>query len=161
MAEKITFTSVQLRKFSRDSSGGKAEFSSSLTSSIIKKMDWVEMPECLTGGSLEGELNAINLELEPKDEGLKRHKIQLDIATVNKFHTVRLELEDSKGKGHRTELRFKVKFTDIKGAAKLEAYMLTCGKSTLVVSYEKQAQQADLPGVELKDDGQQEINGIQ
>lgn len=161
MAEKITFTAVQLRKFSRDSSGGKAEFSSSLTASIIKKMDWVEMPECLTGGKLEGELNAISLDLEPKDEALRRHKIQLDISAVNKFNTVRLELEDSRGKGHRTELRFKVKFTDVKGAGKLEAYMLTCGKSTLVVSYEKQAQQADLPGVELKDDGQEPLSGIQ
>ncbi len=160
MSEKLTFTGVELLGFSRDSEGGKAKFSSSLTSAVIKKMGWGEIPEFVTGTSLEGELAAISVELVPKEQELQRHQIQLDTRQVSKFLTVRLELEEKKGKGHRTELRFTVTFQDPKGARKLEEYMLTCRKSTLIVSYEKQAQQADLPGVELKDDGQQEINGI-
>lgn len=161
MSEKLTFTGVELLGFSRDSEGGKAKFSSSLTSSVIKKMGWGEIPEFVTGTSLEGELAAGSVELVPKEQELQRHQIQLDTRQVSKFNTVRLELEGKQCKGHRTELRFIVLFQDTKGARKLEEYMLTCKKSTLVVSYEKQAQQADLPGVELKDDGQQEINGIQ
>lgn len=161
MADKITFSGVQLLGFSRDLHGGKATFSATFGSSVTTKMGWTEIPECLTGGSLEGELSATSLELVPKDAELKRHQIQLDITRVSKFLTVRLELEGKSGKGHRTELRFTAYFADPKGARKLEEYMLTCDKSTLVVSYEKQAQQADLPGVELKQDDQEPLSGIQ
>lgn len=161
LSEKITFSGVQLLGFSRDSHGGKATFSSTFGSSVMSKMGWIEIPECLTGGSLEGELAATSLELVPKEAELKRHQMQLDITRVSKFLTVRLELEGKQGKGHRTELRFTAYFADPKGARKLEEYMLTCSKSSLVVSYEKQAQQADLPGVEVRDDGQQDISGIQ
>ncbi len=137
MSEKLTFTGVELLGFSRDSEGGKAKFSSSLTSAIIKKMGWGEIPEFLTGGSLEGELAALSVELIPKEQELQRHHIQLETRQVSKFLTVRLELEGKSGKGHRTELRFTVLFQDTKGARKLEEYMLTCKKSTMVVNYEK------------------------
>ena len=162
MSEKLTFTGVELLGLSRDSEGGKAKFSSSLTSAVIKKMGWGEIPEFVTGTSLEGELAATSVELVPKEQELQRHQIQLETRQVSKFLTVRLELDGKSGKGHRTQLRFTVSFADPKGARKLEEYMLTCAKSTLVVSYEKQAQQADLPGVEVKPpDNQEPIPGIQ
>ena len=161
MPDKITFTSVQLLGFSRDADGGVAKFSATLGAPVMRALDWSEMPECLTGGKLEGELAASSLQLTPNDEALKRNAIQLETSKVGKFEVVRLELETSKGKGHRKELRFQASFSDIKGARKLEEYILTAGKSTAVVSYTKQAQQADLPGVEVRDDAQGTIDQVQ
>ena len=81
--------------------------------------------------------------------------MQIKTQKIGKFETVRLEIEGTKsGKGHRTELRLTVWYTDAKGARLLEEYIQTAGKSSLSVSYEKQAQQADLPGVEKDDDAQ-------
>lgn len=148
MPEKLTFTSVELDSFGRSKTGVSAKFACSLNSAVINKMGWSEIPECMTGSDLEGEITAISLELVPDEGMLKKHAISLDLAQISKFKTVRLELEGKKGKGHRTELRFTVTSMDVKGARKLEEYILTAGKSKLIVSYEKQAKQEDLPGVD-------------
>lgn len=153
MPEKLTITSVQLESFTRSNTGLVAKFSSSLNSQIIAKMGWSEIPECMTGTDLEGELAAISLQLIPNEGILKSHMVDLDLSLVRKFKTVRKEMEGKRGQGHRTELRFKVKTMDPKAAMKLEAYMLTAGKSKLVVSYEKQAVQTDLPGSAERDTG--------
>lgn len=162
MAEKLTFTNVQLLGFSRSPKSGKAKFSSSLTSGVIKKLEWGEIQEFVTGANLDGELAATSIELLPKESELQRHQIQLDTSRVYKFQSVRLELDNSKGKGHKTELRFTVAFADPKGARKLEEYSQTCGKSSLIVSYEKQAVQESLiPDVQASDEQRQaamEIN---
>lgn len=157
MASKISFTGAQLLSFGRDGKGGKAHFSSSLTSSVIKAMEWGEIPEFVTGTSLEGELAATELTIEPKDAELKKHAIALELRQVSKFQTVRLELEGKNGKGFRTELRFTASFGDLKGCRKLEEYMVTVGgKSTVMVSYEKQAVQESLiPDVEASDEERQ------
>ncbi len=161
MAEKLTFTSVELDKFGRSKTGVVAKFTSSLNSQVIGKMGWSEIPECMTGADLEGEIVCISLELIPDEGLLKKHAIQLELAQITSFKTVRLELEGKKGKGHRTELRFAVTSMDVKGARKLEEYMLTAGKSKLVVSYEKQAKQEDLPGTERDTGCVQCNNGIE
>ena len=157
MSEKLTITSVTLLTFKRDLKGGGADFSSSITQAVRKIMGWTEIPECYSGGSLDGDLAATVITLTPNDEALKRHAIDLDTTKVHKFEVVRLELEGKKGKGFRFELRFHVKFSDVKGCRKLEEYMLTAGKSTMVVSYEKQAVQADLPGTEVAADAQGDL----
>lgn len=141
--------------FTRKASGGKATFSSSLNSAVINKMGWAEVPEAITGASLEGDLAASSLVLTPKDKELARHETQIEISRIAKFETVRLELEGKSGKGHRTELRFTAYFADPVACKKLEAYLLTCGKSTVTVSYTKQAEQDSLPGVEVTATDQQ------
>lgn len=106
-------------------------------------MDWPEeVPAMLTGANLEGDLHATSCDLIPSEGALKKHAVDLEINRVTKFEAVRLELEGKKGKGYRTELRFKVHFTDKAGARKLEQYMLTIGegKGSLTVSYTKQTE---------------------
>ena len=152
MADRLTFPMAELLSFKRTPDGGTAQFSSSITKAVASAMEWADIPECFTGGDLEGELAASTVELTPKDESLKRFAISLDTKLVYKFETVRRELEGKQGKGHRTELRFKVDFTDIKGARKLEEFMLTAGKCSVTVSYQKQARQGDLPGTEPRGD---------
>lgn len=158
--EKLTFPTVTLLSFSRKPTGGKAVFSGSVTTAVARAMEWTDIPECATSAALDGELSATQVELVPKDEALRRHAIILDTSKVAKFELVRREIEGKKGKGHRQELQFSVWFPDVKGARKLEEYMLTCGKSTLSVSYQKQAQQADLPGAAVKEDLQESL-GVQ
>jgi hypothetical protein len=155
MAEKVTFTSVQLLGFQRNADGGTANFSSSLTENVMRTLGWSAVPECMVKASPEGELDATVIDLKPNDKALSRHAITLDVKSINRFNVVRLELEQSRGKGHRMELRFTVHFTDVAGARKLEEYIQTCGKSSLAVSYTKRAVQEDLPGVEATEEQRQ------
>lgn len=138
MPDKISFTSARLLSFSRKPTGGVAKFAASWNENVAKAMKWTDIPECMTGASLEGELMAETCELKPTQAEMKKHAIELKINRVADFKTVRLELEKTKGKGHRTELRFDVTFTDMAGAKKLEQYIQTMGddgKGTLSVSY--------------------------
>ncbi len=138
MADRISFTSARLLSFSRKPTGGVAKFAASWNQKVADAMKWVDPPECLTGASLEGDLAAELCELIPTESGMKKHALELKIQRVHDFKTVRLELEGKKGKGHRTELRFDVAFTDTAGAKKLEQYIQTMGddcKGTLSVSY--------------------------
>jgi len=144
MADKITFTNVQLLSFGRKPEGGSAKFSAASSDKVSEAMGWQDIPECLTGGKLEGELRATSATLSPNEKELRKHETELDISRVSGFETVRLELERSKGKGHRTELRFSISFSDPNGARKLEQYITSCGKSRLIVSYTKQAEQEEM-----------------
>lgn len=144
---KLTFTSVELDKLGRNKDGAWATFSATLNQAVLEKMEWTEAPECFTGGKLEGEIACISLELIPNESD--RKGIELELARLVRFETKRKELKESRGKGHRTELWFKVICQDMKGAGKLENYkMSNVGKSKLIVSFEKTAKQEDLPGAE-------------
>lgn len=136
----ITFTSARLESFTRTPKGGKAIFASSWNQKAATAMGWQELPDSVSGASLDGELSASSLSLTPSDSEMKRHAIDLDITQVHKFEAVRLEAEGKKGKGHRTEIRFHVIFADVAGCKKLEQYMQTigAGKGTCTVSYTKQ-----------------------
>jgi hypothetical protein len=148
MADRLQFPTAELLKFSRKKEGGTAQFSSSITKAVMQTMEWTEIPDCATGCTLDGELAASNLTLTPKDEALKRFACDLDVNLVNSFVTVRRELEGKQGKGHRTELRFIAHFQDIEGARKLEEFLMTANKCSVTISYQKQAKQVYLPGVE-------------
>src|ERR1051325_67888 len=145
MPDKVTFLSAQLLSFKRKPEGGSAQFSCSLSRPMCNAMGWAaDIPEFVAGGKLDGDLAAHNLYLTPKDKELARHAMELEISRVHKFKSIRLELENSRGQGHRTEIRFQVDFADVKGARKLEEYILTCGKSTATVTYPRQAVQEPL-----------------
>ena len=150
MADKITFSSATLLGFSRNGKGGKAHFSSSLTQEIQRALAWSEIPDCATGATLEGDLHATTAELVPNEAALKKHSLELDVARCHKFEVIRLELGWKKGKGYRNELRFDFVFHDVRGARKLEEYILTVGegKSKLTVSYVKQEV---LPGAQSEE----------
>jgi hypothetical protein len=138
--ESITFPSAVLLSFSRKPKGGVAHFSSSLTKDVLNKMQWADIPDCMKGAKLDGDFTARTLVLTPQQDELKKHTLELDIDTVGKFETVRLELESSKGKGSRAELRFEVGFSAKDTAALLESFMCTIGeaKGKCTVSYMKQ-----------------------
>jgi len=161
MPDKVTFLSAQLLSFKRKPEGGSAQFSCSLSRPMCSAMGWAaDIPEFVAGGKLDGALAAHNLYLTPKDKELARYAIELEISRVHKFKSIRLELENSRGQGHRTEIRFQVEFADVKGARKLEEYILTCGKSTATVTYTRQAVQEPLEAIggqgALPDDGDDE-----
>lgn len=140
MAQKITFTSVVLDSFSRKRDTGVAQFSASWNTEVAKALGWEEIPEFLSGASLDGDLAANALELVPKDKELKKHAVTLDVTRVTKFEAVRREIEGKRDKGHRTEIHFKVYFVAAGACQELERYMLTIGegKGSLTVSYAKQ-----------------------
>ena len=150
---KVTFTSAVLVDFGRNNKGGHANFVCPLTRSVIKAMSWEDMPECVNGGNLTGDLAARNISVIPVEDANSRHAIDLETQRVHKFKVVRLELEGQKGKGTRIEVRFRVEFSDAKGCRKLEEYNMVANKSTIKVEYTPAAVQEELPGTDTQTDG--------
>lgn len=157
MADKIVFTSAVLRSFGRDGKAGTAKFSASLTDQVMKALQVTEVPECLTGATIDADLHATAFELIPSEKELARHGFELDISRANGFTVVRREIEGKRGKGHRQELHFTVKFADKNGCRKLEQYMTTIGeaKGRLSISYTKQEVIPD--GVEATEEQRQAV----
>ena len=145
MAEKIVFTGATLQSFTRKSTGGSIKFTAAFTDQVARAMSWADVPECLTGATLDGDLHAQTLILSPNEKELRKHECEIEVSRVFRFQTVRMELEGKRGKGHRTELHFTALFSDPNGARKLEQYIISCGKSRVTVSYTKAAEQPELP----------------
>ena len=157
MADKIVFTSAVLRSFGRDGKAGTAKFSASLTDQVMKALQVTEVPECLTGATIDADLHATAFELVPSEKELAKHGFDLDISRAHGFNVVRREIEGKRGKGHRQELHFVVTFADKNGCRKLEQYMTTIGeaKGRLSISYTKQEVLGD--GVEATDEQRQAV----
>lgn len=142
---KVNFTSAVLVDFGRNDKGGHANFVCPLTKTVIRAMCWEEMPECVSGGNLTGDLAARNVSITPVEQANARHAIDLETQRVHKFKVVRLELEGQKGKGSRLEVRFRVDFSDIEGCRKLEEYKMVANKSSLRIEYTPAAVQEEMP----------------
>lgn len=143
----ITFQSAILNSISRKGKEGSASFTTSLSQAVCKALEWDgNIPDCLASAKPEGELMASSVELAPDQKDLSKHAVSLGVSHIKGFEIVRRELESSRGKGHRLELRFNVKFSDDDGCGRLERYMLTIGegKGKLAISYQKKAQQESL-----------------
>lgn len=147
MSDQITFTGVVLKSFSRDKNGGKAVFHANFTEPVSKAMGWGGFTKGQTDVTLEGSLASASLTLQPKDGELAAWLVEFKATAIKGFEALRLELEGHKGKGHRYELRFVVQFVDPTACRFLEEFITSAGeaKSTLKVTYTKQAEQSDLP----------------
>lgn len=158
MPSKVTFTSAELLKFSKDRKGVKATFEFPLNQKSSSAMGWGDLAEFQHGSDLDGDLAASIIEMIPNEEGNKRHRMQLDVQRINKFVGTRRELEGKKSKGTRWTVQCVAIITDMNGCKKMESYMASCAKSEMRISYEKQPEQTDLPGVEV--DNNQESLGV-
>ena len=101
---KIVFTGVVLRSVQRDSTSGKLHFSAELTAAVSKAFDWGALPDTAIGCKMDGELSGGSLVLTPKEMGLRPSELACDFATLGHFEVLRLETENSRGKGHRSEV---------------------------------------------------------
>ena len=146
MSDHVHFTGVALKSFSRNKNGGNAIFHANFTAKASEVMGWGGMAAGQTSVKLEGVLAAANVALQPKDGALAKWRIEFQATAVKAFEATRLELEGKKGKGHRYELRFHVEFVDVTACRYLEEFITNAGeaKSTLDVSYTKQAEQQPL-----------------
>ena len=145
MSDTITFSGVALKSFSRNLTSGTAKFSANYpTKRICDEMGWDGMSVGTISAKMKGELHASAMTLEPKEDGLRKHRVKLDVTGMYDFQSFRLELEGHRGKGQRLELRFSVDFVDTSACKQLEQFIVTCGeaKCSLTVSYVKQAELA-------------------
>lgn len=145
MSDTLNFTGVQLKGFARNAKEGKATFAANYPSKkICDEMGWGGMPAGATSAKLSGELHASHIVLEPKEDGLTKHRVKLDVTGMSDFQGFRFELEGHKGKGFRLEMRFHIGFVAADACRDLERFIMTCGeaKCTLTVSYVKQAELA-------------------
>jgi hypothetical protein len=151
MSDTLVFSGVSLKGFARTAKAGHAAFASSYpTKKICDEMGWGGMPEGVLSQKMEGELHASHMVLEPKEDGLKKHRVKMDVTGITGFQGFRLETEGSRGKGHRLEMRFNVGFVAAEACKDLERFLMTCGeaKCSLTVSYVKQSEMALTEGQE-------------
>ena len=113
-------------------------------------MGWGEMADYEKKVTLKGDLAATSLELTPADEALKRHRLQVKVQRISGFVATQQEIEGSRGKGTRWLVNCEVAVGDENGCQRLESYMQAVPKGEAVISYEKQPEQADIPGTEIK-----------
>ena len=159
MSNKITFQNAVLLKFSRSTKGTEADFRDDFTTRVITAMDWSDMPDCVSGSSLEGELDQAICTLTAKDVELSKMGFELDRAKVHAFNVVKREIEGKRDKGTRLELRFRLLTLDDNACQKLEAWFTSAegAKGKLEVSYTPQAKQEHLPGTDAADSDQAEL----
>jgi len=153
---QLEFKKVVLIDFSRKTAGGSAKFSASLSASIKNALSWEDMPDWQKSAQPTGKLLASQIDLEPKSGIAIGKSITLETTLIDNFEIVRTEVKGKsakKTKATKTELTFKVHFNDNNGCRKLEQYMLTANvDSSMVVVYEKEPEQQELPGTEGKDE---------
>lgn len=151
---QLNFTKVLLLSFSRKATMGTAKFSAALSAPVKNALGWGEVPDWQKSSNPVGKLAASQIALDPRDPTLQKHSVILDgVTSVDGFEIIRTEATGKtakKTKSFKTELLFAVHFTDPAGAKKLEQYMQTAnaGDSSMVVTYEKEPEQGELPGTE-------------
>jgi|HubBroStandDraft_6_1064221.scaffolds.fasta_scaffold246976_2 hypothetical protein len=150
MPQNVTLASCVLIEFGRSQKGAYAKLQCSLTKSLIKSLAWGDFADYEKKVTLKGDLAATSLELTPSDEALKRHRVQVKIQRVNNFVATQQEIEGSRGKGTRWLVTCDVEISDENGCRLLESYMHAVPKAEAKISYEKQPEQADIPGTEIK-----------
>jgi hypothetical protein len=143
---KVTFTSVEIVHIKRTPSKAELRIEFPLTKSASSDMEWGELQDFEDSANLRGDLSASLIQLLPDDKQLRKNGVDLDVSRVHKFVATRQQIEGKRGKGTCWRVQADIVVTDITGMGKLEAYMLTAGKSEMRVSYEKAAVQPDLPG---------------
>lgn len=163
MSQKISFTKAVIVSVFRTATGGVAKISCSPTKSVGEAMGWGDPPEWQKGANLIGELKSSVVEFKPNHSDLEKFAFDLKpTQAVYAFHTARIQVKKGKGaktsKTYRTELNFSIDFTDPEGAGFCEKYQLSVGESTIRVTFEEEATQDTLPGVE--DDKQGRLEGM-
>lgn len=161
MPQKVKFTGAQLKSFGRSiKKGGFAKVEFPLTLAVAADMGWGELREFESSVNLDGDLAASTIDLIPKEPENKKHAVQLGVGRLSGFTATRREIEGKRGKGTRWTVQFDIGFQDGRGCAQLEAFMLTCDKMMVSVSYEKRAVQEELPGTQ-PDDKQETLEAVE
>jgi hypothetical protein len=170
MGKRLIARNTLLRSVSRTpKTGGKAKFTFPLTPKIARGLGWPELPDGTKGWSPEdSELSATLIELKPNNEELKAVSCVIDCQHMGDFQIIckaKKKGKDSvKGSEKITEVMCTVTFGDPLGCAKLEAYMLSAARSEMLVVYNPQPLQDELPGTRVGltgPDSQLPLDGVQ
>lgn len=155
----VNFSSAVLISSSRTKTTTTLLFSAELTKSVAKAMEWgeQELPDKASGIKMDGKLAGGTFSLAPRQgaqgvlDGIAPAELECGLGSCGHFQIVRREIEQSRGKGFRRELRFKVTSSDVDASAKAEAWLTTIGetKGTLKLNYAAKATSAG-------DDGEEE-----
>jgi hypothetical protein len=83
MSDTITFQGVILKSFRRSLSAGVAKFAANYpTKRVCDEMGWDGMSVGTVSAKMKGELHASHMVLEPKEDGLKKHRVKMDVTGV-------------------------------------------------------------------------------
>ncbi len=165
MSKTVQFSKAVIPSFTRSTTGGTAKVVASFTKPPCEAMEWGEPSDWGKSCNLVGELKSSIVDLEPYDSDLAKFRFELRPApAVYGFSLLRVQVKKgktaNKNPTFRTELHFSIDFTDPKGAEFLERYILSVGESRITVTYEPEAKQGELPGVEAKEPAQGKLEEL-
>ena len=128
---------------------------SAWTDTVCDQMGWMKEPQGFGNGSLEGNLSAVNMILEPNSKNLKDYRFDLKVNSVGSFkHKAKTEDDEIT----KRELEFTVTTVDPDAPAVLALYLEKCGpgddagqaRIVFVSDEEEEAKQTTIPGVEVE-----------
>ncbi|TAK97799.1 MAG: hypothetical protein EPO08_20765 [Rhodospirillaceae bacterium] len=125
----VMFSGTRLLEVRRNTKRGTLVFSADLTPSVAKVMGWTELPDKCIGSKMAGAINAASLIFAPKQKDLfGAGEFRAECQTLAHFQIVRLEIEQSRGKGFRHEIRFSGTFHAEGVAALAESWLISVGE---------------------------------
>lgn len=150
MPQKVQFAKVSILGFSRKLESGTLKLSCLGFKSAQKSLEWPDLADGFQSGTVCEKLAASLVELMPaKTLDSKAHSIELKVSAVRDFEFLRVQVKKGKQANKqpqfRLELHFSVDFTDQTGAMKLEAGMQSADDWACRITYEKQAEQEEIP----------------
>jgi hypothetical protein len=160
MPLKLTFSKVVVQSFTRKPASGTVKISCAPSKAVAKAMGWGEVPDWQKSSAPAGKLDASIVEFVPSKSEVGKFAFEFKgSATVRDFQFIRVQVKKgktaAKAPTFRTELHCAIDFTDANGGKHLEAYMQSVDESSIRVTYEKEPEQDELPGVETTDEQRQ------
>ena len=136
----------------------RIHMSAEFSEPVRKEMEWEDPGDSIKSAKLNGQLMAQNFILTPGDKNLKQHELQIMISDVTDFQVVALNDDDGEPAGR--QLRFVVRSPGDGVEALVGQYIRRVGRheGALKISYEPQAVQTKLPGVDTGDQEPVEAN---
>ena len=152
--KKLKAINALLVETKRNKKGGFAKIKFQLTAAVTKALDWPDMPEGTAEWTPDVDtLQARTLELTPNDITQKAHAVTMDITSIGDFMIQRKKKKSGKNsvKADKviTEVVCNVKFSAETGCAMLEQYILSAGRSEMLLVYEPAPVQGELEGTRV------------
>ncbi len=154
MSKRLKIVNALVSSMGRKKNVGSVKIKFQLTQAVTDALDWPQMPEGTAEWVPEvDELQASMIELTPNNPELKAVACSIDTSTIGDFMVQRKKKKAGKNsvKADKTitEVICTVRFADPLGCAKLEQYMQSAARSEMLVVYEPQPTQDELPGTRV------------
>lgn len=156
----VSFTGVELKKVDRIAAAATFHFTCELTASVVKHLEWGELPDGSKKASMDGQLAGGNFTLTPKEakqksiDGTRPDEVSCALLTASGFVVTRQQIDGTRGKGVKRRIDFVVKSADQDAAAKAEAWLCMAGDTKAQLSIAYSAKETGQPNADEDGEGE-------